>query len=45
MIITKDNLQGITKLKQSFNKQFEMNDLRHLSYFLGLKVSSDSFDY
>ena len=37
MIITGDDLSGIKELKDFLNQQFEMKDLRHLSYFLGLK--------
>ena len=45
MIITGDNLSGIQELKDFFSQQFEMKDLRHLSYFLGLEIthSTDGF--
>ena len=32
-------------LKRFLHQQFEMKDLGHLSYLLGLKVSFDSTDY
>ena len=39
MIITGDNLNGIQKLKDFLSQQFEMKDLWHLSYFLGLEIT------
>ena len=39
MIITGDNLSGIQELKDFLNQQFEMKDLGHLSYFLGLEIT------
>ena len=39
MIITGDDFNGIQELKVSLNQQFEMKDLGHLSYFLGLEVT------
>ena len=39
MIITGDDLSGIQELKDFLNQQFEMKDLRHLSYFLGLEIT------
>ena len=38
MIITSNDLSGIQELKD-FLSQFEMKDLGHLSYFLGLKIT------
>ena len=45
MIITGDNLNGIQELKDFLSQQFEMKDLGHLSYFLGLEIthSTDGF--
>jgi hypothetical protein len=45
MIITGDDLSGIQELKNFLNQNFEMKDLGHLSYFLGLEITSsdDSF--
>jgi hypothetical protein len=45
MIIIGDDHSGISDFKQFLNQQFEMKDLSHLSYFLGLEVSSDSIGY
>jgi hypothetical protein len=45
MIITVDDHSGISDFKQFLHQQFEMKDLGHLSYFLGLEVSSDSIGY
>ena len=39
MIITGDDLSGIQKLKDFLSQQFEMKDLGHLSYFLGLEIT------
>ena len=39
MIITGDDLNGIQELKVLLNQQFEMKDLGHLSYFLGLEIT------
>ena len=39
MIITGDHLSGIQELKNFLSHQFEMKDLGHLSYFLGLEIA------
>ena len=39
MIITGDNLSGIQELKVFLSQQFEMKDIGHLSYFLGLEIT------
>ena len=39
MIIIGDDLSGIQKLKDFLSQQFEMKDLGHLSYFLGLEIT------
>ena len=39
MIIIGDDLSDIQELKDFFNQQFEMKDLGHLSYFLGLEIT------
>ena len=39
MIITGDDLSGIQELKDFLNQQFEMKDLGHLSYSLGLEIT------
>ena len=39
MIITGDDLSGIQELKTFLSQQFEMKDLGHLSYFLGLEIT------
>ena len=39
MIIIGDNLSGIQELKDFLSQQFEMKDLWHLSYFLGLEIT------
>ena len=39
MIITSNDLSGIQELKDFLSQQFEMKDLRHLSYFLGLEIT------
>ena len=45
MIITSDDLNGIQELKDFLSQQFEMKDLEHLNYFLGLNIthSTDGF--
>ena len=45
IIITGDDHSSIYNFKQFLHQQFEMRDLGHLSYFLGLEVSSDSTGY
>uniref|UniRef100_A0A2N9HLK9 Uncharacterized protein n=1 Tax=Fagus sylvatica TaxID=28930 RepID=A0A2N9HLK9_FAGSY len=40
MIITGDDLNGIQELKAFLSQNFEMKDLGHLSYFLGLEITS-----
>ena len=39
MTIIGDDLNGIQELKDFLNYQFEMKDLGHLSYFLGLEIT------
>ena len=39
MIVTGDDLSGIQELKDFLSQQFEMKDLGHLNYFLGLKIT------
>ena len=39
MIITGDDLSGIQELNDFLSQQFEMKDLGHLSYFLGLEIT------
>ncbi|XP_065634592.1 uncharacterized protein LOC136069720 [Quercus suber] len=39
MIITSDDLSGIQELKDFFSQQFEMKELGHLNYFLGLEIT------
>ena len=38
-------MQSIHDLKHFLGRQFEMKDLGHLNYFLGLEVSSSTDDY
>ena len=38
-IITGDDFSGIQELKDFLNQQFEMKDLGHLNYFLGLEIT------
>uniref|UniRef100_A0A2N9EMK3 Reverse transcriptase Ty1/copia-type domain-containing protein n=1 Tax=Fagus sylvatica TaxID=28930 RepID=A0A2N9EMK3_FAGSY len=45
MIITRDDHFGISNFKQFLHQHFEMKDLGHLSYFLGIEVSSNSTGY
>ena len=42
MIITGDDLSGIQKLNNFLSQQFEMKDLGHLSYFLGLEITNST---
>ena len=44
-ISTWNDHSGISDFKLFLHQQFEMKDLGHLSYFLGLEVSSDSTGY
>ena len=39
MIITGDDPNGIQELKDFLSQQFEIKDLGHLSYFLGLEIT------
>ena len=39
MIITGDDLSGIQELKDFLSQQFEMKNLGHLIYFLGLEIT------
>jgi hypothetical protein len=39
LIITGDDLSGIQELKDFLSQIFEMKDLGHLSYFLGLEIT------
>ena len=39
IIITGDDFSGIQELKDFLSQQFEMKDLGHLSYFLGLEIT------
>jgi hypothetical protein len=45
MIIIGDDYSRISDFKQFLHQQFEMKDLGHLGYFLGLEVSLDSTGY
>ena len=42
MIITGDDLSGIQELNNFLSQQFEMKDLGHLSYFLGLEITNST---
>ena len=39
MIITGDDFNDIQELNDFLSQQFEMKDLGHLSYFLGLEIT------
>ncbi|XP_059598661.1 uncharacterized mitochondrial protein AtMg00810-like [Vitis vinifera] len=43
MIITGDDLSSIQELKDFLSQQFEMKDLGHLSYFLGLEITHSTY--
>ncbi|WJZ96898.1 hypothetical protein VitviT2T_015544 [Vitis vinifera] len=43
MIITGNDLSGIQELKDFLSQQFEMKDLGHLSYFLGLEITHSTY--
>lgn len=45
MLITGDDLEYITFVKQRLSEQFMMSDLGPLSYFLGIEVTSAADDY
>lgn len=45
MIITGDDLSGIIELKQYLSSNFEIKDLGHLAYFIGLEVCSAASGY
>jgi hypothetical protein len=40
MLITGDNSEHISHVKQHLSKEFQMSDLGPLSYFLGIEVES-----
>ena len=44
MIITGDDLSGIQELKNFLSQQFEIKDLGHLSYLLGLEITHSTYD-
>jgi len=39
MIITSDNIDGISVLKTELARRFEMKDLGYLRYFLGIEIA------
>ena len=43
MILTSDDLSGIQEFKDFLSQQFEMKDLGHLSYFLGLEITYSTY--
>ncbi|GFY88908.1 hypothetical protein Acr_06g0008480 [Actinidia rufa] len=45
MIITENDVRGISELQNFLHRHFKMKDLGPLSYFLGLEVSSGSTRY
>ena len=42
MIITSDDFSGIQELNNFLSQQFEMKDLGHLNYFLGLEITNST---
>uniref|UniRef100_A0A3Q7EEG5 Reverse transcriptase Ty1/copia-type domain-containing protein n=1 Tax=Solanum lycopersicum TaxID=4081 RepID=A0A3Q7EEG5_SOLLC len=44
MIITGDNIAGISEVKEFWNTNFEMKDLGSLNYFLGVEVLKSDND-
>ena len=44
MIITGDDLSSIQELNDFLSLQFEMKDLGHLSYFLGLEITHSIYE-
>lgn len=40
LIITSDNMDGITSLKRSLHQRFDMKDLGKLKYFLGFEMAT-----
>ena len=45
IVITRNDVVGISGLRQSLNNHFETKDLGHLNYFLGLEILSNSAGY
>ena len=43
LIFSENNLDMIEKFKLEMTKKFEMTDVGHMSYFLGLEVKQDEF--
>ncbi|KAK8935860.1 hypothetical protein KSP39_PZI014011 [Platanthera zijinensis] len=42
IVLTGDDVDGISKVKSFLNDQFEVTDLGHLCYFLGIEVAHSS---
>ena len=45
MIITGDDVDGIVTLKATLSSRFDMKDLGHLRYFLGIEIASSPQGY